>query len=80
MSKKLHVAGLNWETSDQRLGEGFAAQGTVTDARVMRDRRSGRSRGYGYVTFSTAEEAQAALQALDQTELDGWKIRVELAR
>lgn len=80
MSSKLHVAGLNWQTSDERLGAVFAARGTVTDARVMRDRRTGRSRGYGYVTFSTPEEALGALEALHETTLDGWTIRVEEAR
>ena len=80
MSKKLHVGGLSWQTTDDTLGAAFSPHGTVTDARIMRDRRTGRSRGYGYVTFSTPEEALGAVQALDQTTIDGWKIRVELAR
>ena len=50
MGNKLFVGGLSWGTDDQSLGEAFAAHGTVEEARVITDRDSGRSRGFGFVT------------------------------
>jgi cold-inducible RNA-binding protein len=80
MSKRLFVGGLAWATDDDGLRQAFEAHGEVTDAKVVADRDTGRSRGFGFVTFATEEEAQAALDALNGTDLDGRTIRIDLAR
>jgi cold-inducible RNA-binding protein len=80
MSKRLFVGGLAWATDDTSLRQAFEAHGEVTDARVITDRETGRSRGFGFVTFATEEEAQAALDALNGAELDGRALRIDLAR
>ncbi|KAJ8570547.1 hypothetical protein K7X08_037519 [Anisodus acutangulus] len=78
-SSKLFVGGLSWNTNDNILQEAFSKYGEVVEARVIHDRESGRSRGFGFVTFNSAEDASAAIQALDQQELDGRTIRVNIA-
>ncbi|MCD7450782.1 hypothetical protein HAX54_008419 [Datura stramonium] len=70
-SSKLFVGGISWNTNDNTLQEAFSKYGEVVEARVIYDRESGRSRGFGFVTFNSAEDASAAIQALDQQELDG---------
>ena len=80
MSNKLFVGGLAWGTDDHGLREAFAAHGDVTDAKVITDRDTGRSRGFGFVTFADADMAQAAIQAMDGTDLDGRSIRVNVAQ
>ena len=79
MSNKLFVGGLAWATDDQRLGDAFAEYGNVTEAKVIMERETGRSRGFGFVTFSNGDEAQAAIAALDGADLDGRSIRVNVA-
>jgi cold-inducible RNA-binding protein len=79
MSNKLFVGGLSWGTDDQSLRAAFEAHGTVTDAKVISDRDTGRSRGFGFVTFADASDASAAIAATDGTDLDGRTIRVNVA-
>jgi RNA recognition motif-containing protein len=79
MSKRLFVGGLAWATDDTSLKQAFEAHGEVTDARVITDRESGRSRGFGFVTFADASSASDAIAAMDGKELDGRAIRVNLA-
>lgn len=79
MSNKLFVGGLSWDTSDNSLMAAFSTHGDVTDAKVITDRETGRSRGFGFVTFADASQATAAISALDGTDLDGRTIRVNLA-
>jgi RNA recognition motif-containing protein len=79
MSNKLFVGGLSWDTSDDGLRHAFEAHGQVTDAKVISDRDTGRSRGFGFVTFSTASEAAGAITAMDGSDLDGRTIRVNEA-
>jgi len=79
MSNKLFVGGLSWDTSDDGLRRAFEPHGQVTDAKVISDRDTGRSRGFGFVTFSTASEASAAITAMDGSDLDGRTIRVNEA-
>ena len=79
MSKKLFVGSLSWDTDDHRLREAFAAHGEITEATVITDRDSGRSRGFGFVTFADDEAADKAVAALNQTELDGRTIKVDVA-
>ncbi|KAJ5261359.1 hypothetical protein N7478_011954 [Penicillium angulare] len=79
MASKLYVGNLSWNTDDNVLREAFSAYGQVTDSIVMRDRESNRSRGFGFVTFATPEEANAAAEALNEQELDGRRVRVNVA-
>ncbi|KAL0355278.1 UNVERIFIED_CONTAM: Glycine-rich RNA-binding protein 3, mitochondrial [Sesamum radiatum] len=78
-SSKLFIGGLSYSTDDASLSEAFNKYGQVAEARVIVDRETGRSRGFGFVTYSTVEEASAAIQALDQQELHGRRIRVDYA-
>ena len=80
MAVKLFIGGLSFSSSSQRLQETFARFGSVESASVVTDRDTGRSRGFGFVEMTTAEEAKAAVGALNGTELDGRRIKVELAR
>lgn len=80
MSKKLFVGSLSWNTDDHGLREAFAPHGEITEAIVITDRDSGRSRGFGFVTFADSESAEKAVAALNQTELDGRTIRVDVAQ
>jgi len=79
MSNKLFVGGLSWGTTDDGLRRAFEAYGDVTDAKVITDRETGRSRGFGFVTFAEAADAQSAMQAMDGSDLDGRSIRVNEA-
>jgi len=80
MSKKLFVGSLSWDTDDHKLREAFAGFGEVSEAVVITDRNSGRSRGFGFVTFESDEEADKAIEGLNNTELDGRTIRVDVAQ
>jgi RNA recognition motif-containing protein len=80
MSKKLFVGSLSWNTDDHGLREAFAPHGEITEATVITDRGSGRSRGFGFVTFADDEVAAKAVAALNETELDGRTIKVEVAQ
>ena len=80
MSNKLFVGGLSWGTQEQGLRAAFEEYGTVTDAVVITDRETGRSRGFGFVTFEDADDAQAAIEGLHQQELDGRRINVDVAQ
>ncbi|KAM0300760.1 hypothetical protein HYE67_004956 [Fusarium culmorum] len=76
---KLYVGNLSWNTTDDTLRQTFSEFGEVTDSIIMRDRDTGRARGFGFVTFSTEEQANAAVDALNEQELDGRRIRVNVA-
>jgi len=80
MSKKLFVGSLSWNTDDHGLRRAFEPHGEITEATVITDRDSGRSRGFGFVTFADAESAEKAVSALNQTELDGRTIKVDVAQ
>lgn len=79
MSAKLYIGNLAWKTSTESLKSAFSAYGNVEDAIVMTDRETGRSRGFGFVTFSSEQEAQAAINEMSGKDLDGRNIRVDLA-
>lgn len=79
MSSKLFVGGLSFDTTDASLREAFSAFGQVTEARVVLDRDTGRSRGFGFVRYNTPDEAKAAMEQMSGTMLDGRSIRVDLA-
>ena len=77
---KLFVGNLSFNTTENDLQDAFANHGTVVEANVMTERTSGRSRGFGFVTMSTAEEAQKAIDALNGAALDGRNLTVNIAR
>ena len=80
MGNKLFVGGLAWATSDDGLRDAFAKFGEVTEAKVITDRETGRSRGFGFVTFTDDASAAEAVTALDGSDLDGRTIRVNEAQ
>ena len=80
MSKKLYVGGLPYAVTDQRLEEVFSEHGTVESARVVTDRDTGRSRGFGFVEMESQGEAESAISALNGTDLDGRTLTVNEAR
>ncbi len=81
MGKRLFVGNLSYDTDQQTIRDAFSAGGrTVTDVHVMIDRDTGRPRGFGFVEMSTDEEAQAAIEDLDGSDLDGRTINVNEAK
>ena len=80
MSTKLFVGNLSFNTTENDLHDAFAAHGTVVEANLMMDRMSGRPRGFGFVTMSSPEEAQKAIDALNGADLDGRNLTVNIAR
>lgn len=79
MSNKLFVGNLSWDTTDQGLRDAFEPHGEITEAKVISDRYTGRSRGFGFVTFATESDAGKARDAMNEVELDGRTIRVDYA-
>lgn len=77
---KLFVGSLPWAVDDQKLGDLFSQHGEVVSAVVLKDRMTGRSRGFGFVEMANDEEAQKAIEALNGSDLDGRKIVVNIAR
>ena len=77
---KLYVGGLPYSTTDEELADAFGAHGTVASARVITDRDTGRSKGFGFVEFENDDEGKAAEKAMNETELGGRTIRVNEAR
>ncbi|KAL1564252.1 28 kDa ribonucleoprotein, chloroplastic-like [Salvia divinorum] len=78
-SFRMYVGNLPWQVDNARLVQLFSEHGKVVDARVVLDRETGRSRGFGFVTMSTVEELNDAIAALDGQNLDGRAIRVNVA-
>ena len=73
---EIYVGNLAWATTDDGLKAAFGAFGEVTAVRVVTDRMTGRSKGFGFVTMPDATQAQAAIDALNGKELDGRTVRV----
>ena len=80
MSTKLFVGNLSFNTTENDLQDAFAAHGSVAETNLMMDKMSGRPRGFAFVTMSTPEEAQKAIDALNGKELDGRALTVNIAR
>lgn len=80
MNNKLFVGNLSFNTTENDLHDAFAAFGTVTEANIMMDRMSGRSRGFAFVTMATAEEAQKAIDGLHGKQIDNRELTVNIAR
>jgi RNA recognition motif-containing protein len=79
MAHKLFVGSLSFSTSTEQLRELFSGAGAVESAAVVMDRDTGRSRGFGFVEMSTAEEANDAVKRFNGQSLDGRQLKVELA-
>lgn len=80
MSSKIYVGNLPYSVTNASLESNFADFGGVASAKVMMDRDTGRSKGFGFVEMASAEEAQAAISALNGVSVDGRAIVVNLAR
>ena len=80
MAKKLFVGGLSWDTTDDGLRQAFASYGEITEPKVITERDSGRSRGFGFVTFAQDDDAKTAISKMDGTSLDGKTIKVNEAQ
>lgn len=80
MATKLFVGNLPFTTTDQDLQNEFANAGLVESATVIKDRATGRSRGFGFVEMSTEEEAQKAIEMFNDKDFGGRAIKVNIAR
>ena len=80
MAKKLFVGGLSWDTTDDGLRQAFVSYGEITEVKVITDRATGRSRGFGFVTFAQDDDAKTAISKMDGTNLDGKTIKVNEAQ
>jgi cold-inducible RNA-binding protein len=80
MNNKLFVGNLSFDTTEDALKDAFGAHGTVTEVNLMMDRMTNRPRGFGFVTMSTTEEAQKALQALNGKDMGGRALTVNVAK
>jgi RNA recognition motif-containing protein len=78
--KKLFVGGLSWNTDDGQLKDAFEKFGTVTSAKVITDRETERSRGFGFVEFDNSDDAAKAREQMDGAELDGRTLKVDTAK
>lgn len=78
--KKLYIGGLSYGTSESGLKEGFAQAGNVVSAKIIIDKMTGRSKGFGFVEFTTPEEAAKAIEMFNEKEFDGRRIKVSEAR
>ncbi|KAI0279912.1 hypothetical protein BGY98DRAFT_966421 [Russula aff. rugulosa BPL654] len=76
---KIYIGNLSWNTTEDTLNDAFHSFGSIVDSIVMRDRETQRSRGFGFVTFSSEAEAENAVNNMNDTEVDGRKIRVNIA-
>ncbi|MGA2762686.1 MAG: RNA-binding protein [Spirochaetia bacterium] len=80
MNKKLYVGGLAYSVTDTQLAQLFESHGKVESAKVITDRESDRSRGFGFVEMSTQEEAEKAIASLNGTLLEGRNLTVNMSR
>lgn len=80
MATKLFVGSLSYQATEDELRDAFAAAGQVVSAKIINDRETGRSKGFGFVEMATEEEAQAAIKALNGKEIAGRPIVVNEAR
>jgi len=77
---KLYVGNLSWEAKEDELSKLFAKHGEVTSATIITDRETGRCKGFGFVEMTNKNEAEAAIKALNDTEMKGRNIKVNEAR
>ena len=80
MAKKLYIGGLPWDITSEELREVFEEFGDIIEAKVVKDRYTGRCRGFGFVTFKNDEDAATAIEEGNGAELDGSTIKVSEAK
>jgi len=80
MGNKLYIGNLPFSVSEEQLNTHFSACGSVTSCKIITDRDTGRSKGFGFIEMSTNEEAEQAISQLDGQELDGRSLRVNEAK
>ena len=80
MSSRLFVAGFPYALTEQELNDAFSKAGTVISAKIINDKETGRSRGFGFVEMSTEEEAEAAIQMWNGQDIGGRRLNVNVAR
>ena len=80
MGKNLYVGNLSYDVNDSSLEQMFSPHGTVESAKVINDRETGRSKGFGFVEMGSDEEAQAAITALDGQDCGGRNLKVNEAK
>lgn len=78
--KRLFVGGIPYRTTEEALQEAFAQAGTVVSARIIKERETGRSKGFGFIEMETEEAAQAAIDMWNGKEFDGRELIVNIAR
>jgi RNA recognition motif-containing protein len=79
MTNKLFVGGIAWASTEDSLKQFFSQVGEVVEVKIIKDRQTGKSKGFGFVTMATAEEAEKAINELNNQDLDGRKLRVSEA-
>jgi len=80
MNKKLYIGNLNYDTTEESLKEAFEEVGTVESCDIITDRRTGKSKGFGFVEMSSEEEAEKAMEVFNDTEIDGRSVKVDEAK
>ncbi len=80
MANKLFVGNLSWDTTDESLKQTFSEAGAVETAEIIRDKMSGRSKGFGFVTFANEEDAKKGVEMFNGKEMDGRALTVNEAR
>lgn len=80
MATQLYVGNVNYRLTEEGLKAMFAEFGEVTSAKIVTDRETGRSKGFGFVEMADAEAAERAIQSLNDKEVDGRRIKVNIAR
>ncbi len=80
MGRKLYVGNLPYSATEQELSDKFGASGTVESAKLITDRDTGRSKGFGFIEMGTDAEAQAAIESLNGTDYDGRPMKVNEAK
>ena len=77
---KIYVGNLPYSVTDEKLSEMFSEHGEVSEAKVIIDKFSGRSKGFGFVTFAKDEDAEKAVKAMEGKETEGRELKVNVAR
>ena len=77
---KIYVGNLSYKMTDEEMEKLFAAFGSVTESKVIMDRESGRSKGFGFIEMTNQEEGEEAIKQLDGKEIDGRNIKVNVAK
>ena len=80
LMNKLYIGGIPYSSRDAELKEHFSAAGNVVDARIIIDKMTGRSRGFGFVEMATPDEAQKAIEMFDGKDFQGRPLKVNLAK